>query len=161
MGILDDFSNRTASDWTRRVKELVDAAEDQGWKINKTKKNQYQFIPPDLNQEMVVLAGTASDVRALDNMISRLKRSGFLWPWDNMAKEQFNQQETVVEPEEKKPEFKHRDYAAEQQYESDDRQARDEIKYINQLINEGEKPEEINKLLAQKQAAYNKDDRQK
>jgi hypothetical protein len=154
MGILDEFSQRTASEWKRKIKELTDAAEEQGWTVNITKKNQYQFIPADPDQNMVMAAGTASDHRAFDNVIARLKRSGFLWPWDKKAKEQFNQQETAVAPEEKKQEFEHRDYAAEQQEEADYEQAKFEIQYINQLIRERKSPKEIEKELRNVQAKY-------
>ena len=154
MGILDDFSRRTASEWNSKITELVDAAEDQGWTVNITKKNQYQFIPADPNQKIVMAAGTASDIRAIDNVLARLKRSGFLWPWNKKAKEKLRQQETVMAPEEKKPEFEHRDYAAEQQEEADNEQAKLEVQYINQLLKERKSPKEIEEELSKVQAKY-------
>lgn len=155
MSILEEFSRRTSSEWSRKIKEVSKAAEEQGWTVNITKKNQYQFIPPDPNQQIVMAAGTASDYRALDNVIARLKRSGFLWPWDDKAKEQFNQQEQTVTPEEKRPEFEQIDYAAKQEEE----EAKADIAFLNKLIQDQLPAEEINQyvdMMGPEKQAYRK-----
>jgi hypothetical protein len=155
MGILYQFSTRTASEWTRKIKEVAEAAREQGWTVNITKKNQYQFIPPDPTQQIVMAAGTASDHRALDNVIARLKRSGFLWPWDGKAKEQPNQQESTVAPEEKKPEFEQIDYAAQQEAE----EAKSDIKFLDKMIKDQVPVDEINQyveMMGPEKQAYRK-----
>ena len=167
MSILRDFSKRIASEWTRKVEELADAAIDQGWTVSITGGNQYRFVPPDKSQVPVILAGTASDVHALGNSISRLKRSGLIWPWDKKIKKQFNQaKEPAVTPEETKPRFDQIDYAAKQ--EEDEAKADDQLlnKMLKDVLEERMTADEVHRYVdmmgPEKHAfrkAYNSEDR--
>lgn len=60
-------------------KKLLKEAERQGWRVEEGGKN-YVLWPPDRTQSMVTVAKTASDVRALQNTIGRMKQRGFSWP---------------------------------------------------------------------------------
>jgi predicted RNA binding protein YcfA (HicA-like mRNA interferase family) len=62
------------------VKDVIAAAEDQGWEVTRTKKGHLQFIPPDPTRPMVHGSGTPSDWRSLKNLIAQLRRSGLVWP---------------------------------------------------------------------------------
>jgi hypothetical protein len=64
----------------KELRKIAKAAEDQGWRIEETKKG-HRFVPPDKTQPAVQAHGTPSDVRAQRNLLSQLKRSGLMWPW--------------------------------------------------------------------------------
>lgn len=61
----------------KELKEIIKAAEGQGWRV-KERKGHYLFLAPDgINK--VTVAGTPSDHRALNNSIARLRRYGLSW----------------------------------------------------------------------------------
>lgn len=60
------------------LKEVVAAAERQGWRVEATKKGHLKFFAPDA-ENIVTTGGTPSDHRALANLIARLRRYGFEW----------------------------------------------------------------------------------
>jgi predicted RNA binding protein YcfA (HicA-like mRNA interferase family) len=62
----------------KELKEIVKSAENQGWRVERTKKGHLKFLAPD-HENIVVAAGTPSDHRALTNLVSRLRRFGFEW----------------------------------------------------------------------------------
>ena len=61
-------------------KDIIRAAKKQGFVVQRTKKGHLQFIPPDKTKPIVVASGTPSDHRELQNLLSRLRRSGLKWP---------------------------------------------------------------------------------
>jgi len=60
-------------DWQK----VVEAAVEQGWRVEET-KDGWQLKPAA--GEIVTVHGTPSDFRARQNVISRMRRSGFTWP---------------------------------------------------------------------------------
>ncbi len=63
------------------LQDLVDAAEEQGWRVGTTRRGHVRFTPPDPTQEQVIASGTSGDANAVRLVLSRLRRSGFVWPW--------------------------------------------------------------------------------
>ncbi len=63
------------------LRDIEDAAKEQGWAVGRTRRGHPTFRPPDPSKDIVVGSGTASDVRAIRNLLSRLRRQGFVWPW--------------------------------------------------------------------------------
>lgn len=62
----------------KEIKEIVKAAEEQGWRVKATKRGHLMFFAPDgINK--VTAGGTPSDYRALANLLSDLRRYGFEW----------------------------------------------------------------------------------
>ncbi len=59
-------------------KVLVEARR-QGFTVKLTRKGHAQVRDAE-GQVVAVFSGTASDRRALDNGLARLKRVGFVWP---------------------------------------------------------------------------------
>ena len=62
------------------TKRILEALEEQGWRVEETKKRHYMAYPPDKAQGPVSLGSTPSDWRSLRNALSLLKRRGFRWP---------------------------------------------------------------------------------
>jgi predicted RNA binding protein YcfA (HicA-like mRNA interferase family) len=63
------------------LKDIEQAARQQGWRVDRTKKGHPRFTPPDPTKQIVIGSGTPSDHRSLQNMLSQLRRQGFIWPW--------------------------------------------------------------------------------
>lgn len=62
----------------KELKEIVKAAEEQGWRVKVLKNGHLMFLAPDgINK--ATTGGTPSDHRAIDNHLSRLRRYGFVW----------------------------------------------------------------------------------
>lgn len=59
------------------LKVLFKNLEAQGWIIRQTRKGQYA-VPPDKSLPMVQIHNTANGSRSWKNMMSDLKRSGFV-----------------------------------------------------------------------------------
>jgi len=59
-------------------KKVVKAAEEQGWTAKKTKKGHWQLYAPD-GKNIVHAAGTPSDHRSLENVLSQMRKCGFEW----------------------------------------------------------------------------------
>ncbi len=49
--------------------------------MRQTNKGHWQFLAPAPSKAIVVSGGTPSDRRAIHNLLSGLKREGFIWPW--------------------------------------------------------------------------------
>ena len=62
------------------VKEIVRAADKQGWKV-KTKRKGYMLYDPS-GRHMEMLHKTPSDPRGLRNAVARMRRYGFRWKGD-------------------------------------------------------------------------------
>lgn len=62
----------------KELKEIVKAAEEQGWRVKTTTRGHSMFLAPDgINK--VTAGGTPSDHRALANLLGDLRRYGFKW----------------------------------------------------------------------------------
>jgi len=64
---------------------LRQAAQEQGWVVEKTANNHWKFLPPKEENRPVYFSGSPGDWRALRNFVSALRRSGFVPP-RNMRK---------------------------------------------------------------------------
>ena len=60
----------------KELKKLLRKLEDQGWRIEPTRKGT-KALPPDTSKSVVMIHHTPSDRRAWSNMLSALRRSGF------------------------------------------------------------------------------------
>lgn len=60
----------------RDYEKIIDAAIRQKWRVERSKKNQVKFYPPN-SRVMIVASGTPSDRRAIHNLLSQLRREGF------------------------------------------------------------------------------------
>lgn len=58
------------------VREYVSAALSAGWRVEKTGKSHFKFVPADPTKPVVVHAGTSCSQRGLKNFIAALRRSG-------------------------------------------------------------------------------------
>lgn len=65
-----------AKKWLRPI---VEVAESQGWRVEPTRRNHFQFKAPD-GVHMVTTSGTPSDYRVLRNTVSQLRRAGLEVP---------------------------------------------------------------------------------
>ena len=63
------------------IREIEQAAREQGWQVGRTAKGHHKFVPPDPAKKIVMGSGTPSDVRSLRNLLAELRRQGFVWPW--------------------------------------------------------------------------------
>lgn len=68
---------QTASDGLFR--RIRDAAIAQGWRVDKTAKHHWRFLPPVLSLPAVVTSGTPSDFRAVRNFLAAMRRSGLVF----------------------------------------------------------------------------------
>jgi predicted RNA binding protein YcfA (HicA-like mRNA interferase family) len=59
----------------KELKELVRAAEAQGWRVKKTKKGHLMFLAPDGMAKVVAPGGG----RAMENLVGKLRSYGFVW----------------------------------------------------------------------------------
>ena len=64
-------------------RNIRDAAEEQGWVVEKTRKNHWRFVPPDREHSPVIFSGSPGDFRAFQNFISALRQRGFKRPRRN------------------------------------------------------------------------------
>lgn len=63
------------------LRDIERAAKEQGWVVGRTRRGHPTFKPPDPSKDIVVGSGTPGDVRAIRNLLSQLRRQGFVWPW--------------------------------------------------------------------------------
>jgi hypothetical protein len=68
------------------LRDIIEAAEDQGFRVESSKKGHPIFYPPDKSKSPVVGSGTASDVRAIRNLLARLKAAGLVFPLNRGTK---------------------------------------------------------------------------
>jgi hypothetical protein len=54
------------------LRDIVEAAEGQGFRVELSKKGHIIFYPPDKSKSPVVASGTTSDVRSIRNLLARL-----------------------------------------------------------------------------------------
>ncbi len=62
------------------LRDIEEAAREQGFRIGRTKQGHPVFYPPDPTKDIVVGSGTPGDVRRIRNMLSRLRRVGLVYP---------------------------------------------------------------------------------
>lgn len=62
----------------KALKEIVKAAEEQGWRIKTLKSGHRMLFAPD-GVNKVTISGTPDDHRAVNNLLSDLRRYGFEW----------------------------------------------------------------------------------
>ncbi len=70
-------TGRFPNDW---MQPLVEQAEEQGFLFEALPGGHYRFRPPDPSKPLVVVPATPGDFRAKRNVISDLKKSGFVIP---------------------------------------------------------------------------------
>lgn len=62
----------------KELKEVAKAAEEQGWRVEETKKGHRMFYAPDgINK--VLAPGTPGGGRGIQNLIAKLRSYGFVW----------------------------------------------------------------------------------
>jgi hypothetical protein len=61
----------------KELKEIIREAERQGWRVEKS-GHGWRFYAPD-KEHIVHAAATPSDRRAINNLVSDLRRYGFTW----------------------------------------------------------------------------------
>ena len=61
----------------KRLDDLLDELKAQRWRLQPTKKGVMAY-PPDRTKQGVSIHKTPSDVRAWDNQLTQLRRSGFI-----------------------------------------------------------------------------------
>lgn len=62
----------------KEMKELVAAAQAQGWRVEQTSKGHWRLYAPD-GVHIVHLPGTPSDHRSFDNCVAKMRQYGFVW----------------------------------------------------------------------------------
>jgi len=62
----------------KELKEVIKAAERQGWRVEETKKGHYWFFAPDAVNK-VLAAGTTGGGKGMGNLIAKLRSYGFVW----------------------------------------------------------------------------------
>lgn len=57
-------------------RRLVASCRQQGWRVERTRRLHWRFVPPRPDAQIVITAGTPSDRRALLNLRADLRRAG-------------------------------------------------------------------------------------
>ncbi len=60
----------------KNLRDLLNAAMEQGWAVSRTRNGHWRCVPPEPNNPIVVTGSTASDRRSLSNFRSQLRRGG-------------------------------------------------------------------------------------
>jgi hypothetical protein len=68
----------------RECQDIIKAAVAQGWTTKQSGNNHLYLIPPDPNGTPVGISSTPSDKNFRHQIIRFMKRSGFIWPPNNM-----------------------------------------------------------------------------
>ena len=82
---LDDIYNWENDTMNSDVEKIVKALREQGWEVDGDRRH-YRAYPMVKSEPFIVFSKTPSDQRATKNVVSRLRRSGFVWPWNAQAK---------------------------------------------------------------------------
>ncbi len=59
--------------------DIVRAAREQGFAVERTQSRHFRFVPPVVGKRIVVTGGTPSDKRALQNLLGDLRRQGLIY----------------------------------------------------------------------------------
>lgn len=62
------------------IKKVAREAERQGWRVDRTSKGHWRFIPPDPQGRICIHSGTPGDRRGIHNLVAEMRRQGFRWP---------------------------------------------------------------------------------
>jgi hypothetical protein len=62
----------------KEIKELLAAAQKQGWRVEIGRGGHYKLFSPD-GKCLVTMSSTPSDRHAIDNTVARMRRCGFKW----------------------------------------------------------------------------------
>lgn len=60
------------------LERILRDARRQGWDVERTKGGHWRLYAPD-GKNIVHAAGTPSDVRSLERLVSRMPHFGFTW----------------------------------------------------------------------------------
>lgn len=60
------------------LKEILDAAEEQGWRVELQRSGHYKLYAPD-GENIVTTGSTPSASSSLRNLIGMMRRYGFEW----------------------------------------------------------------------------------
>lgn len=63
------------------LRDIEQAAIEQGWRVERTKRGHPVFYPPDPDKGPIYGSGTPSDRRSIRNLLAKLKSAGLIWPW--------------------------------------------------------------------------------
>jgi hypothetical protein len=63
---------------TKDFKEIVAAAEKQGWRTERTRSGKIKMYAPD-GIHIVIASTTPSTRNAVQNLVADLRRQGFRW----------------------------------------------------------------------------------
>ena len=63
------------------LRDIVKAAREQGFRVDRTSKGHWVFYHPDPKVAPIYFSGTPGDWRAIHNLLGKLRRAGFIWPW--------------------------------------------------------------------------------
>ncbi|HXF73985.1 MAG TPA: hypothetical protein VNO79_15420 [Actinomycetota bacterium] len=72
--------NRGSEKMAKDIRDIVKAAEEQGFRVERTRKGHWVFYSPDTTKNPVYHSGTPGDRRAIDNLIADLRWAGLVWP---------------------------------------------------------------------------------
>ncbi len=70
------------------LRKIQKAARDQEWGVTQTRKGHWAFTSPHTG-DTLVFSGTPSDMWAIRNHVARMKRHGFVWPWDKRTQREW------------------------------------------------------------------------
>lgn len=59
---------------------IIEAAREQGWTVEPTRKSHVRFVPPEPDRSIVICSSTPRSPWAIRDAIRELKRSGLEWP---------------------------------------------------------------------------------
>lgn len=68
------------SNYDKLMIEVIKIAEENNWKVSRTKKGHFKFISPDKSQPIIHLSGTPSDAKTYICSIAQLRRHGLPVP---------------------------------------------------------------------------------
>jgi hypothetical protein len=60
--------------------KIIEAARAQGFTVTRTARGHWRFVPPTPTGRICIHPGTSSDQRGIHNLVSCLRRQGFIWP---------------------------------------------------------------------------------
>lgn len=67
------------SNVNKEMRPILQELRNQGWKLEDTNNGHARARPPDPKHDIVVFS-RCEEPRAIKNVISQLKKSGFIWP---------------------------------------------------------------------------------
>ena len=71
---------KTARDGaSKTLRTLRSIAEEQGWRVERTRANHYRFVPPDRSKRIVLFSANSSP-QNVRNTYAELRRSGLVLP---------------------------------------------------------------------------------